>query len=120
MQDIIKEASIGFSSTRCVYDVHEAPTSSSTVPVPMLARARSLRRSVKSLVVKEVRTSFPSFIVFWVSVILEFLVLMLTLLIGIHYTLSQSNASEIVQAAVAISFINGWTTWCSTLLCPSS
>ena len=107
MQDIIKEASIGFSSTRCVYDVHEGSHLFIYGAGADAGKGKEFEEiGDKSLVVKEVRTSFPSFIVFWVSVILEFLVLMLTLWIGIHYTLSQSNASEIVQAAVAISFIN--------------
>lgn len=107
MQDIIKEASIGFSSTRCVYDVHEGSHLFIYGAGADAGKGKEFEEiGEKSLVVKEVRTSFPSFIVFWVSVILEFLVLMLTLWIGIHYTLSQSNASEIVQAAVAISFIN--------------
>jgi hypothetical protein len=107
MQDIIKEASIGFSSTRCVMDVHEG----SHLFIYGAGADAGVGKEFeeigdKSLVVKEVRTCAPSFIVYWGSVILEFGVLMLTLWIGIHYTLSQSNASEIVQAAVAISFIN--------------
>jgi len=38
--------------------------------------------------------------------VLEFVVWALTLYVGVHYTLSQADASEIVQSAVAISFIN--------------
>jgi hypothetical protein len=47
-----------------------------------------------------------SWFVFWLAVLGEFCVWLLTLYVGVHYTLSQADASEIVQSAVAISFIN--------------
>ena len=37
---------------------------------------------------------------------IEFSVLVLTALVGTYYTMSQADTSSIVQAAVAISFIN--------------
>jgi hypothetical protein len=107
LQDIWKEASIGFSSKRCVMDVHEGSHLFIYGSNASAGEGREFEEvGEESLIVKECKTSWLSFMVYWVSVILEFAVLMLTLWIGIHYTLSQSNASEIVQAAVAISFIN--------------
>jgi hypothetical protein len=107
LQDIIKEASIGLSSKRCVYDVHEGSHLFIYGSGADAGKGREFEEvGENSLIVKECKTSWFSFLVFWTSVGIEFSVLSLTLWIGIHYTLSQSNASEIVQAAVAISFIN--------------
>jgi hypothetical protein len=107
LQDIIKEASIGISSTRCVLDVHEGSHLFIYGSGASAGNGREFEEiGERSMIVKECKTSWPSFVVYWTSVTIEASVLLLTLWIGIHYTLSQSNASEIVQAAVAISFIN--------------
>ena len=62
--------------------------------------------SANSLIVKEVRSSWLSWLVFWTALGVEMYVFYLTVIIGMYYTLSQEDASAIVQAAVAISFIN--------------
>ena len=55
---------------------------------------------------KDVESGWLSFIIFWVALAVEVYVFYLTVIIGMYYTLSQEDASAIVQAAVAISFIN--------------
>jgi hypothetical protein len=56
--------------------------------------------------VKEVETGPFSFFIYWISVVIEAYVFYLTVVVGVYYTMSQQDASSIVQAAVAISFIN--------------
>lgn len=107
LQDVCTEAAIGLSSTKVCFD---ASAGSELFIEGSGANAGPGRQwedvEAKPLIMKEVKTSFVSFIVYWISVSLEFLVWALTLYVGVHYTLSQSDASEIVQSAVAISFIN--------------
>jgi hypothetical protein len=107
LQDICIEAAIGLSSTKVCMDAHEGYElfieGSGTNP----GKGREFENiEHKPLIMKEVKTSWVSWIVYWISVGLEFLVWCLTLYVGVHYTLSQADASEIVQSAVAISFIN--------------
>ncbi len=107
LQDVSIEAAIGLSSTKVCFDAYEGAELfiKGCGAEPGMGREfEDIER--KPLVIKEVKTSFISFFVFWAAVLLEFGVWCLTLYVGVHYTLSQADASEIVQSAVAISFIN--------------
>ena len=107
LQDIITEICVGLFSRRCVYD---------TVALQQLfihaagAEYGSGRKFVHvgdhKMIVKEVRSSWLSLTIFWAALGVEIYVYYLTVIIGMYYTLSQEDASAIVQAAVAISFIN--------------
>lgn len=107
LQDICIEAAIGLSSTKVCLDAAEGCElfiKGSGASAGKGREFEDLER--KPLIMKEVKTSWVSWVVYWLSVGLEFLVWLLTLYVGVHYTLSQADASEIVQSAVAISFIN--------------
>lgn len=107
LMDVMTEASIGLSGTKVCFDCEDG---ANLFLHGSGASAGAGREFVdvesKPLIIKEIRTSFVSWFVYWTAVILEFAVWALTLYVGVHYTLSQADASEIVQSAVAISFIN--------------
>ena len=107
LYDILTEILVGLSSKRCVYD---------TIALQQLflhgagaywGKGRKwVDTSSHKLIVKEVETGPLSFVVFWLSVAIESYIFYLTVIVGVYYTLSQQDASSIVQAAVAISFVN--------------
>lgn len=107
LQDICIEAAIGLSSTKVCFDAAEGSELFLVGSGAEAGKGREFEEiERKPLIMKEVKTSAVSWVVYWVSVGLEFAVWCLTLYVGVHYTLSQADASEIVQSAVAISFIN--------------
>jgi hypothetical protein len=94
-------------SKRCVYD---------TVALQQLFIASAgaeygrgkvfVEMGKTSMIVKDVEFSWISRIIYWIALMVECYVFYLTVVIGMYYTLSQQDASAIIQAAVAISFIN--------------
>ena len=107
LYDILTEIFVGISSKRCVYD---------TIALQQLflhgagaywgKGKKWVDTSSHKLIVKEVETGPLSWVIFWISVAVETYIFYLTVVVGIYYTLSQQDASSIVQAAVAISFVN--------------
>jgi hypothetical protein len=107
LSDIMTEAMVGLASNRCVYDADLGQSLFLYGAGAYAGKGRMFEDLDEGmLVVKQCSTSYISWFVFWSSVAIEFSVLLLTLLVGTFYTLSQSDTSSIVQAAVAISFIN--------------
>ncbi len=105
--DILTEVVVGISSYRCVYDTIALQQIFVHVAGPEYARGRKfINTADKRLIVKEVETGPFSFFIYWISVVIEAYVFYLTVVVGVYYTMSQQDASSIVQAAVAISFIN--------------
>ena len=105
--DICKEVCVGLFSTRCVYDAVALQQLFISSAGPEFGRGKKfIDFGEHSLVVKDVESGWLSFIIFWVALAVEVYVFYLTVIIGMYYTLSQEDASAIVQAAVAISFIN--------------
>lgn len=105
--DIMIEAAVGLSSRKCVYDAQAGLTLFLYGSGASAGHGRTfVNVEEKNLIVKEVKTTMVTWFFYWTSVGLEFAVLILTVVVGTYYTLSQGNASDIVQAAVAISFIN--------------
>ena len=107
LTDIITESLVGLAANKCVYD---ADLGQSLFLYGAGAYAGNGRKFEDLpdgvLIVKRCSTSYISWFVFWTSVMIEFSVLVLTALVGTYYTMSQADTSSIVQAAVAISFIN--------------
>ena len=105
--DILTEVVVGLSSFRCVYDTIALQQIFIHVAGPQYGRGRKFIDTTDNrLIVKEVETGPFSFFIYWASVAIEAYVFYLTVVVGVYYTMSQQDASSIVQAAVAISFIN--------------
>ncbi len=105
--DILTEAAIGLSSTKVCFCAEDGAKLFLEGAGAHPGKGREfVELDDRPLIIKEVKTSFVSWFVFWTAIILEFAVWSLTVYVGVHYTLSQEDASEIVQSAVAISFIN--------------
>ena len=105
--DILTEVVVGISSFRCVYDTIALQQIFIHVAGPEYAKGRKfIDTTDKRLIVKEVETGPFSFFVCWISIAIEAYVFYLTVIVGVYYTMSQQDARNIVQAAVAISFIN--------------
>lgn len=107
LYEILSEISIGLSSKRCVYDTSALQQLFLSAAGAFWGKGkRWTDTSTHRLIVKEVETGPFSFFVYWFSVAMETYIFCLTVKTGIYYTLTQQDASSIVQAAVAISFIN--------------
>ena len=107
LYDILTEIVVGISSLRCVYDSIALQQLFIHVAGPEYGKGRKFRDTGDArLIVKEVETGPFSFFIYWLSVAVEAYVFYLTVIVGVYYTMSQTDASSIVQAAVAISFIN--------------
>ncbi len=107
MLDILSEICVLLFSKRCVFDTLASQQLFIVSAGAEYGRGRKFcDMSENSLIVKDVRASWLSLIICWIAIAGEVYVFYLTVLIGMCYTLSQSDASSIVQAAVAISFIN--------------
>lgn len=107
LTDIGTEALVGLASNRCVYDADLGQSLFLYGAGAYAGNGRKFEDLPEGiLIVKKCSTSWISWFVFWTSVSIEFSVLVLTLLVGTFYTMSQADTSSIVQAAVAISFIN--------------
>ena len=107
LYDILTEIFVGLYSTKCVYDtVALQQLFISSAGAEYGAGKKFVDMGQNSLIVKDVKFSTVSAIVYWVALGIEIYVFYLTVVIGMYYTLSQQDASAIVQAAVAISFIN--------------
>jgi len=107
LSDIMTEAAVGFSSTKMCFNAEDGACLFIHGTGISPGKDRDFySQPDKPLIIKEVKTSSVSFWIFWTAVVLEFGVWALTCYVGVFYTLSQVDASEIVQSAVAISFIN--------------
>lgn len=107
LYDIICEIMVGISSSKCVFNSVALQQLFIRCAGAEYTKNKDFEKNGNfSLIVKGVSTSWLSFCVFWFSLGMEIYIFYLTARIGVTYTLSQEDASAIVQAAVAISFIN--------------
>ncbi len=107
LYEILSEIFIGLSSKRCVYDTIALQQLYLDAAGAFWGKGRRWAdTSSHNLIVKEVESGPVSFFVYWISVAVEAYIFCLTVKTGVYYTLTQQDASSIIQAAVAISFIN--------------
>ena len=107
LYDILTEIIVGLSTQSAVFDSHALQDLFIHAAGTKATRGRKFEPiGDHSLIVKEVGLSYLTQWVYWAALLGEVVVFYYTVRVGLYYTLSQQDASSIIQAAVAISFIN--------------